>query len=85
MDMSALVARLLRTLVGARFRVQSRSWVIARASVTNTTLSLTFEPARMVTIDLPETFDGDAVEHRAWLLYNVERQLGTPDQDADVA
>jgi hypothetical protein len=81
MDTTGLAYTLSRTLVGARVRVHSRTWVVARAQLDGAALSLVFEQPALhtVTIELPPTFDADVAEHRAWLLYNIEQELSACD------
>jgi hypothetical protein len=64
-------------LIGQRFRVQSRVWVVGGAHVEGDQLFIEFRerPDRPITLELPAGFEPNSPEHRAWLLFNIERAL----------
>jgi hypothetical protein len=80
MDPSARNLALRRLLEGYRFRVQSRSCVVAKAHIEANALVLEFTdaPKHSVSIELPEGFDIEASDHIAWLFFNIERALAKP-------
>jgi hypothetical protein len=69
--------QLRRLLEGNRFRVGKCAWVPTKAELTGTSLAIDFRDhgGRRVIIELPGSFDLADLHHRAWLLYNVEREL----------
>ena len=68
---------LRRLLEGQRFRVKNSAWVSAKAQLVGSAVAIDFHErgGRRVTIELPSSFDPADVNHRAWLLYNVEQAL----------
>jgi hypothetical protein len=70
-------SRLMKVLVGQRFRIGARHWVVERGRVEHNRLQLDVSGTSRASIacELPDSFDCRSGEHMAWLLGRIEEEL----------
>jgi hypothetical protein len=70
-------SRLMKVLVGQRFRIGARHWVVDRSTVARNHVQLELSGTSRASLDveLPDSFDCRSGEHMAWLLGRIEEQL----------
>jgi hypothetical protein len=74
-------SRLMKVLVGQRFRIGACHWVVDRSIVAQNHVQLELSGTSSASLDfeLPDSFDCRSGEHMAWLLSRIEDRLKARD------
>jgi len=83
MDMKRAEAeRLLRILIGQRFRVAEESWAVVGGNFEHNQLRIDMSTTKNLSVhlEIPRTFDHAKRDDMAWLVAQIEARLRPIDQ-----